>query len=62
MAKDILLAINNQRVNSVDDVRRVQNTLKAGDAVALRILRQGQGRNQDWQSEFLGGTLPNNPQ
>jgi serine protease Do len=59
--KDILLSINNQRVNSVDDVRRIQNTLKPGDAVAVRILRQ-QGKNQDWQSEFLGGTLPNNPQ
>jgi serine protease Do len=60
MGKDILMAINNQKVNSVDDVRRIQNTLKPGDAVALRILRQG--RNQEWQSEFLGGTLPNNPQ
>jgi serine protease Do len=60
MAKDILLSINNQPINSVDDVRRIQNTMKPGDAVALRILRQN--RNRDWNSEFLGGTLPNNPQ
>jgi serine protease Do len=38
-ARDILLSINNQKVNSVDDVRRIQNTLKPGDAVAIRILR-----------------------
>jgi serine protease Do len=60
-ARDILLSINNQKVNSVDDVRRIQNTLKPGDAVAIRILRQNP-RSKEWSSEFLGGTLPNNAQ
>jgi len=60
-AKDILLSINNQKVNSVEDVRRIQNTLKPGDAVAIRMLRQT-GRNRDWATEYLGGTLPNNAQ
>ena len=54
--KDIVLEINRQAVNSVDDVRRVQNTLKPGDAVAFRILRQvGRG---EWQGTFVAGTLP----
>jgi serine protease Do len=56
-AKDILLSINNKPVNTVDDVRRVQNALKAGDAVAFRVLRQD--RNKEWNAEYLGGTLPN---
>jgi serine protease Do len=60
MPKDILFSINNQKVNSVDDVRRIQNTLKPGDAVAIRILRQN--RNREWSPEYLGGTLSNNAQ
>ncbi|MBZ5575530.1 MAG: Do family serine endopeptidase [Acidobacteriia bacterium] len=54
--KDILLSINRQPVNSVDDVRRIQNTLKPGDAVAFRVLRQG--GDHEWNSLFLAGTLP----
>jgi serine protease Do len=60
MSKDIIVSINNQKVNSVDDVRRIQGTLKPGDAVAIRILRQD--RNNTWSPEYLGGTMPNNPQ
>jgi len=60
LPKDIILSINRQPVNSVEDVRRIQNTLKPGDAVAFRILRQGQGRQ--WESQFVAGTLPANPQ
>jgi serine protease Do len=59
--KDILLSINRQAVNNVDDVRRIQNTLKSGDAVALRILRQDRG-SREWNAEFVAGTLPNNLQ
>jgi S1-C subfamily serine protease len=55
------VSINNQKVNTVDDVRRIQNTLKPGDAVAIRILRQN-SRSREWSSEYLGGTLPNNAQ
>lgn len=57
--KDILLEINRQPINSVEDVKRVQNTLKPGDAVAFRILRQAGNRGQ-WQSTFVAGTLPKN--
>jgi serine protease Do len=55
--RDLLLSINRQPVNSVDDVRRIQSTLKPGDAVAFRIMRQFQ-RGGEWTSQFLAGTLP----
>jgi serine protease Do len=54
---DVLTAINRQPVKSVDDVKRIQSTLKPGDAVAFRVLRKGRGQ-QDWQALFLAGTLP----
>ena len=41
----------------VDDVKRIQSTLKPGDAVAFRVLRGGRGQ-QDWQAVFLARTLP----
>jgi len=60
VAKDVLLSINRQPVNTVEDVRKIQNTLKPGDAVAFRILRQDRSRN--WNAEFVAGTLPNSAQ
>ena len=53
---DIITEINRQPVNSVDDVKRIQNTLKTGDAVAFRVMRMG-GRNRDWTPLFLVGFL-----
>ena len=61
LPKDVLTAINRQPVKSVDDVKRIQSTLKAGDAVAFRVLRSGRGQ-QEWQPLFLAGTLPANAQ
>ncbi len=58
LPRDVLLSINRQAVNSVDDVKRLQVTLKPGDAVAFRILRSA-GRGGDWVSQFVAGTLPN---
>ena len=55
---DILVSINQQPVNSTDDLKRIQATLKPGDAVAFRIMTR-QGRNGDWTSSFVAGTLPN---
>jgi serine protease Do len=62
---DIIVEINRQPVQTTDDVKRIQNTLKPGDAVAFRVMRQS-GRNQqtgrpEWTSAFLAGTLPNHP-
>lgn len=60
---DILTSINRQPVTSVDDVRKIQTTLKPGDPVAFRILRGGPApgrRAPQWFPTFLAGTLPKN--
>ncbi|MGA2590523.1 MAG: Do family serine endopeptidase [Bryobacteraceae bacterium] len=57
---DVLIELNRQAVNSVDDVKRIQNSLKPGEVVAFRILRQA-GRGGEWTPQFLAGTLPNHP-
>jgi serine protease Do len=62
-AKDIVMAINRQPVNSVDDVQKIQSTLKPGDAVAFRVMRgtrSSRGQLQ-WQVVFAAGTLTANP-
>jgi serine protease Do len=57
--KDVLVAINHQAVNSIEDVKRIQATLKPGQAVQFDVLREtGTGRTSTWQKAFLGGTLP----
>ena len=43
MEKDVILSINRQPVTSVDDVKRIQGTLKPGDAVAFHIMRPTAG-------------------
>lgn len=57
---DIIVSINRQPVSSIEDVRKVQNSLKAGSAVAFHVMRNtsvdGRGRGQ-WQGQFLSGTL-----
>ena len=63
--KDVVVSVNRQPVTSVDDIKRLQGTLKAGDAVAFRVLRPtgaavrpGQSSRQQWISFFAAGTLP----
>jgi serine protease Do len=56
---DIIVSINQQPVNSTDDLKKVQSTLKPGDAVAFRIMTR-QGRAGEWASSFVAGTLPAN--
>ena len=58
---DIIIAINRQPVSSVDDIKKVQQTLKPGDAVAFRVVRPSRvnrGRPSAIQTLFLSGTLP----
>jgi len=55
---DILVSINQHPINSTDDLKRIQATLKPGDAVAFRIMTR-QGRGADWTSSYVAGTLPN---
>src|SRR4051812_20066722 len=55
---DIIVSINQHPVNSTDDLKRIQATLKPGDAVAFRIMTR-QGRGADWTASYVAGTLPN---
>ncbi len=62
--RDIIIAINRQPVSSVDDIRKIQKTLKPGDPVAFRIVRSNPGAGprgrtaQPAVTRFLSGTLP----
>jgi serine protease Do len=60
--KDVIVSINRLPVTSVDDIRKIQFSLKSGDAVAFRVMRSNQigarGGHGQWASFFLSGTLP----
>jgi serine protease Do len=59
--KDVILSINRQPVASVEDVVKVQESLKPGDPVAFRVMRStpgGRGHAPSWSSFFVTGTLP----
>ena len=65
MEKDIITAINRLPITSVDDIRKVQGTLKPGDAVAFRVVRpiagvRTKGTPPRIATMFLSGTLPQN--
>jgi serine protease Do len=59
--KDVIVSINRQPVASVEDVKKIQSSLKAGDAVAFRVMRANplgrSGRGTSWTSFFASGTL-----
>jgi len=64
-ANDVITSINQQSVNSVEDVKKLQGNLKPGDAVAFRVLRRAGGsRNNggEWAPLYLAGTLPHHTQ
>lgn len=61
--KDVIVSINRQPVLSVDDIRRIQASLKPGDPVAFRVMRSNRmgprgTRATQWTSFFASGTLP----
>ena len=57
---DIIIELNRQAVKSPEDIRRIQGTLKPGDAVAFHVMRRAMGPRGggDWQSLFVAGTVP----
>ncbi|MGH9659127.1 MAG: PDZ domain-containing protein, partial [Bryobacteraceae bacterium] len=63
VANDVILEINRQAVNAPADVPRIQTGLKAGDPVAIRVLRASApiarrgARAPEWTTVFLAGTL-----
>jgi len=59
--KDVILSINRQPVASVEDVVKIQETLKPGDAVAFRVMRStpgARGHAPNWTTFYVPGTLP----
>jgi len=62
LERDVIISINRVPVSSPDDIRRIQTTLKPGDAVAFRILRSTGpdtvGHKRSWQSLVISGSLP----
>jgi serine protease Do len=63
LESDVVLSVNRQPVASPDDIRKIQSTLKPGDAVAFRVMRTGNvpdipGHKRAWTSIVLSGTLP----
>jgi serine protease Do len=57
LQNDIIVQINRQAVTSAEELKRIQNTMKPGDAVVFKIMRAGRG-NQTWTPSFVPGTLP----
>jgi serine protease Do len=57
---DIIVSINRQPVSSFEDVKRIQSSLKRGDAVAFKVMRPAPGpRGQrQWTGVYLSGVLP----
>jgi len=56
---DVITEINRRPVNNTDDLKKLQQNLKSGDAVQFRVMRRVGGRNStDWQPAFVAGTLP----
>lgn len=58
MEHDIITAINRQPVNSLDDVRKIQQSLKAGAAVDFRVVRVPQAIGGTGKGR-TGGAAPN---
>jgi serine protease Do len=58
---DIIVELNREKIANREDIRRIQGTLKPGQAVAFQVMRQTQGPRGggEWQSFFAAGTVPN---
>ncbi len=59
--RDVIVSINRQPVASVEDVRKIQASLKPGDPVALRVMRPFptmRGGKPTYNAQYLTGTLP----
>jgi serine protease Do len=53
---DVIVSINRQPVKSPADVRTIMQSVKPGDAVAFKLMRNAGGQ---WSSLFIAGTMPN---
>ena len=64
--RDIITSIDRKPINSVDDIKKIQSTLKPGDPVVFRVVRSiggvrrgaAAGNSPSTQVLWLPGTLP----
>jgi len=56
---DVIVSVNRHEVNTKEDITKIRDTLKPGDAVQFRVMRRA-GRGTEWTSTFVAGTLPVN--
>jgi serine protease Do len=61
---DVIVELNRQPVSTPEDVKKIQSTLKPGDAVAFHVMRQAVGSRGggEWQPLFLAGKVPESSQ
>ena len=60
LQRDVIVEINRKPVNTVDDLKRIQASLKPGDAVAFQVMRRDQQGRGQWSTQWLAGKLPAN--
>jgi serine protease Do len=60
--RDIVISVNRTPVASIEDIRALQAKLKAGDAVAFRVMRPSpfpqRGGRPQYVGSYIAGTLP----
>jgi serine protease Do len=62
---DVITEMNRQPVTSPEDIQKIQSSLKPGDPVAFKVMRQAQQMGQrggggEWQAFYLAGSVPAN--
>ena len=57
---DIVVQLNRQAVTAPEDIKKIQGSLKPGDSVVFRVMRQAMSARGtgDWQPLFLSGKVP----
>jgi serine protease Do len=54
---DVVNEVNRHTVTSADELKRILNTLKPGEAVVFKIMRADRNK-QEWSPQYLAGKLP----
>ena len=59
-ANDVIVAINRKPIQKVADIEGTQKGLKAGDDVAVKVMRRigAAGGRLGWTPQYLAGVLP----
>ena len=59
LRNDIIVAINRRPVNNTADISELQEGIKPGDDVAVKVMRRTPGRGEpSWEAHYLADVLP----